>query len=174
MFQLDIDPSAKLPVYRQIIDQTHFAINTGALAAGERLASLRDLSRRHKVAINTVVKAFKALEQRGLVRSGPRTGYHVVGPSAATAAPAAEAKPNASRYQARGVSATKQEVHGAIATLECTVVETFSAGDHDLFIGRVDTLANETRHPMPLLYYRRRYLRIERAATAEVEGKPEA
>ena len=62
---------------------------------------------------------------------------------------------------------------GAIATLECTVVETFSAGDHDLFIGRVDTLANEAQHPMPLLYYRRQYLRIERAATAEVEGKPE-
>lgn len=62
---------------------------------------------------------------------------------------------------------------GAIATLECTVIETFSAGDHDLFIGRVDTLANETEHPMPLLYYRRQYLRIERAATAEVEGKPE-
>lgn len=62
---------------------------------------------------------------------------------------------------------------GAIATLECTVVETFSAGDHDLFIGRVDTLANEQHHPMPLLYYRRRYLRIERSATAEVEGKPE-
>ncbi len=64
-------------------------------------------------------------------------------------------------------------IDGAIATLECTVVETFSAGDHDLFIGRADTLANEVDHPMPLLYYRRRYLRIERAATAEVEGKPE-
>ena len=64
-------------------------------------------------------------------------------------------------------------IDGAIATLECTVVETFSAGDHDLFIGRVDTLASEPSHPMPLLYYRRRYLRIERAATAEVEGKPE-
>ena len=62
---------------------------------------------------------------------------------------------------------------GAIATLECTVVETFSAGDHDLFIGRVDALANESSHPMPLLYYRRRYLHIERAATADVEGKPE-
>jgi flavin reductase (DIM6/NTAB) family NADH-FMN oxidoreductase RutF len=62
---------------------------------------------------------------------------------------------------------------GAIATLECTVVETFSAGDHDLFIGRVDTLENEAHHAMPLLYYRRRYLRIERAASAEVEGKPE-
>ncbi len=64
-------------------------------------------------------------------------------------------------------------IDGAIATLECTVVETFSAGDHDLFIGRVDTVANELAHPMPLLYYRRRYLRIEHAATAEVEGKPE-
>jgi 3-hydroxy-9,10-secoandrosta-1,3,5(10)-triene-9,17-dione monooxygenase reductase component len=64
-------------------------------------------------------------------------------------------------------------IDGAIATLECTVVETFSAGDHDLFIGRVDTLGNDPQHPMPLLYYRRRYLRIERSATAEVEGKPE-
>ena len=64
-------------------------------------------------------------------------------------------------------------VDGAIAALECTVVETFSAGDHDLFIGRVDALANATADPMPLLYYRRRYLRIEDAATSEVEGKPE-
>jgi 3-hydroxy-9,10-secoandrosta-1,3,5(10)-triene-9,17-dione monooxygenase reductase component len=62
---------------------------------------------------------------------------------------------------------------GAIATLECTVVETFSAGDHDLFIGRVDALANELEHPMPLLYYRRRYLRIERAEASDVEGLPE-
>ena len=63
---------------------------------------------------------------------------------------------------------------GAIATLECSVVQTFSAGDHDLFIGRVDTLSDELQHhPMPLLYYRRNYLRIERAAVSEVEGKPE-
>jgi flavin reductase (DIM6/NTAB) family NADH-FMN oxidoreductase RutF len=62
---------------------------------------------------------------------------------------------------------------GAIATLECTVVQTFSAGDHDLFIGRVDALASDERHPAPLLYYRRRYLRIERAQSAEVEGKDE-
>jgi len=62
---------------------------------------------------------------------------------------------------------------GAIATLECTVDGTFSAGDHDLFIGHVDSLANDPEHPMPLIYYRRRYLRIERAETTEVEGKPE-
>jgi 3-hydroxy-9,10-secoandrosta-1,3,5(10)-triene-9,17-dione monooxygenase reductase component len=62
---------------------------------------------------------------------------------------------------------------GAIASLECDVVGTYSAGDHDLFIGRVVSLANDTHQPMPLLYYRRRYLRIERAESSEVEGKPE-
>jgi len=64
-------------------------------------------------------------------------------------------------------------IDGAIASLECSVVQTFSAGDHDLFIGRVDALVNEEHHPQPLLYYRRRYLRIERAQSAVVEGKDE-
>ena len=64
-------------------------------------------------------------------------------------------------------------IDGAIATLECTVVETFSAGDHDLFIGRVDALEDERPDVEPLLYYRRRYLRVERGADSPVEGKPE-
>ncbi len=68
---------------------------------------------------------------------------------------------------------------GAIATLECTVTQTFSAGDHDLFIGRVDSLgaarddAAAGGAAIPLLYFRRRYLRIERGADSPVEGKPE-
>ncbi|MEW5990169.1 MAG: flavin reductase family protein [Chloroflexota bacterium] len=66
---------------------------------------------------------------------------------------------------------------GAIATVECTVIETYPAGDHDLFIGRVEALADgdpRTEARGPLLYFHKRYLRIEQAAHAEVEGKPEA
>jgi len=66
---------------------------------------------------------------------------------------------------------------GAIAGLECTVTETYPAGDHDLFIGRVDALDDggpAAEEIGPLLYFRRRYLRIEQAAHADVEGKPEA
>ena len=62
---------------------------------------------------------------------------------------------------------------GAIATIECTVVERFQAGDHELFIGRVDAMANAEPHPMPLLYYRRQYLRIQRAEASPLEGVPE-
>lgn len=67
-------------------------------------------------------------------------------------------------------------IDGAIATLECTVVETFSAGDHDLFIGQVDSMTASQDEPLPLgplIYFRRGYLQIEQAAIAPVEGKPE-
>lgn len=64
-------------------------------------------------------------------------------------------------------------IEGAIATLECTVVETFSAGDHDLFIGRVDSLDEHREGVAPLLYFRRRYLRVEHGTDSPVEGKPE-
>ena len=60
----------------------------------------------------------------------------------------------------------------AIATLECTVVDVHPAGDHDLYIARVDA-AVAGGEPMPLLYYSGRYLRIERASSHELEGKPE-
>jgi len=61
----------------------------------------------------------------------------------------------------------------AIASLECTTVETFSAGDHDLFIGRVDALTTGPGGADPLLYFRRHYLRLDQGAAAPVKGKPE-
>lgn len=62
---------------------------------------------------------------------------------------------------------------GAVATLECTISDVVSAGDHDLFIGRVESLATADRHPMPLLYYRRRYVRFEPARSSDPRDGPE-
>lgn len=61
----------------------------------------------------------------------------------------------------------------SIAWLECTVEDVHPAGDHDLYIARVDAAASAGEKSMPLLYYSGRYLRIERASTHELEGKPE-
>jgi flavin reductase (DIM6/NTAB) family NADH-FMN oxidoreductase RutF len=61
----------------------------------------------------------------------------------------------------------------AIASLECTIVDVHPAGDHVLYIARVDTASAVGEQPMPLLYYSGRYLRIERASSHELEGKPE-
>ena len=130
VLELHLDPGAKLPVYRQIIDQTHFAINTGALAPGQELPSLRALSERHGIAVNTIVKAFRALADRGLVSSGPRSVYRVRGRKTRAAA-------GASRYAARGVSSSKDEVHSAIRALDrglyprafCKITEDYLTAD---------------------------------------------
>jgi phosphoribosylformylglycinamidine cyclo-ligase len=139
VFEFKIDPRAKLPVYRQLIDQAHFAINTGALAAGQRLPSLRSISTKHSVAVNTVVKAFKVLEERGLISAGPRSGYRVRSTAARPRA-RTDAADAASRYGARGVSATKREVHAAVEALDrglfplafCKITEDYLTGDPDL------------------------------------------
>ena len=65
----------------------------------------------------------------------------------------------------------------AIAALECTVVDVHPAGDHDLYVARVDAATtgplSQGNDPMPLIYYSGRYLRIERAVAHELEGKAE-
>jgi 3-hydroxy-9,10-secoandrosta-1,3,5(10)-triene-9,17-dione monooxygenase reductase component len=61
---------------------------------------------------------------------------------------------------------------GTLAALECTVVETFSVGDHELFIGRVDSLRVDGEGD-PLLYFRRQYLRVDHGTPSRVEGKNE-
>ena len=48
----------------------------------------------------------------------------------------------------------------ALAHLECDVVEHYDAGDHSLFIARVERA--EPLHGRPLLYYRGGYAQLER------------
>jgi 3-hydroxy-9,10-secoandrosta-1,3,5(10)-triene-9,17-dione monooxygenase reductase component len=62
---------------------------------------------------------------------------------------------------------------GILASLECTVIQTFAVGDHELFIGRVDSLGVDGAGD-PLLYFRRQYLRVDHGTRSPVEGKPEA
>jgi flavin reductase (DIM6/NTAB) family NADH-FMN oxidoreductase RutF len=65
-------------------------------------------------------------------------------------------------------------IGGAIATLECAVEDRFEVGDHFLYVGRVEACSIEEPSAPPLLYHRKRYLRIQRATTARVVGKPES
>jgi 3-hydroxy-9,10-secoandrosta-1,3,5(10)-triene-9,17-dione monooxygenase reductase component len=58
-----------------------------------------------------------------------------------------------------------------LATLECSVVQSYEVGDHELFIARVDSLQTaEPGDADPLLYFRRQYLRVDHGTTSPVEG----
>jgi len=61
----------------------------------------------------------------------------------------------------------------ALAYLSCDVDKVIEAGDHTMYLGRVIETACRDDVGWPLLYFRRRYLSIERAATADLRGKPD-
>jgi flavin reductase (DIM6/NTAB) family NADH-FMN oxidoreductase RutF len=48
----------------------------------------------------------------------------------------------------------------AHAHLECVTVHAYEAGDHTIFIGRVEAVSSPGDHPEPLLYYRGQYRRL--------------
>ena len=60
---------------------------------------------------------------------------------------------------------------GTLGAIECSVVETYPVGDHELFIARVDSL--QVDEGDPLLYFRRQYLRVDHGTPSPVEGKNE-
>ena len=122
--KLNIDTTSSIPVFQQIIDAIHFSINTGDLAAGQKLPSIRKLASENRIATNTVAKALRQLEFRGLVRAMDRSGYVV-------------SAHDGGRYQGRGVSTDKSEVHkvvdgmdaGAIPGAFCKITEDYLGGD---------------------------------------------
>src|SRR3989304_686013 len=64
---LRVENSSAVPVYRQIVDQIKYQIASGALAAGARLPSVRELARQIPVNQNTVLKAYDILSAEGLL-----------------------------------------------------------------------------------------------------------
>ncbi len=63
MFKLD--PKSRKSIYEQVIDNLKELIMTGKLEAGEKLPSVRDLSKVITVNPNTVQKAYRELERQG-------------------------------------------------------------------------------------------------------------
>jgi GntR family transcriptional regulator len=72
-----LDPASGVPFYRQITDQVLGGIATGALAAGEQLPTVRALAVELKVNLNTVAKAYKELEIRGVLSTQQGSGTYV-------------------------------------------------------------------------------------------------
>lgn len=74
MTELRVDLGAPTPVYEQIRSQLAALVAVGALGPGERLPASRDLARDLGVAVGTVQRAYRELEQAGVVHSRRRTG----------------------------------------------------------------------------------------------------
>lgn len=78
------------PLYRRIAGHYRQAIQQGALPAGERLPSVRNLMRTHQVSLSTALQACRELEGEGWLEARPRSGYFVRTPRRMGMPPARE------------------------------------------------------------------------------------
>ncbi len=74
---ITLDLKSGVPVYRQIIDQILAAIASGALEGGDQLPTVRQLAVDLSVNPNTVVRAYRELEIRGILTTQQGTGTFI-------------------------------------------------------------------------------------------------
>jgi GntR family transcriptional regulator len=72
-----LDSSSGVPFYRQIIDQVLLAVGDGRLKPGTQLPTVRQLAVDLSVNLNTVAKAYREMEIRGIVQTQQGTGTFV-------------------------------------------------------------------------------------------------
>ncbi len=76
-FSLRVNTKSPIAVYMQIEYHVQFAIASGRIKSGDALPSVRDLSESLDVNPNTVTKAFRDLELKGLVTTRRGIGVRV-------------------------------------------------------------------------------------------------
>lgn len=75
--RIRLDPGAREPLSKQLRDELAARIAAGRPAPGERLPPIRDLAGRLRIAPNTVAKAYRELEDAGLLVGRGRLGTFV-------------------------------------------------------------------------------------------------
>ena len=76
-FEFGLDLQSGVPVYRQIMDQVTGGIAAGALRQGDQLPTVRQLAVDLAINPNTVIRAYRELEIRGVLETQQGTGTFV-------------------------------------------------------------------------------------------------
>ena len=72
-----LDPSSGVPTYLQLVQQVEHALRLGYLKPGDQLPKVRDAVAALTINPNTVLKAYKELETKGLAAGRPGQGTFV-------------------------------------------------------------------------------------------------
>ena len=72
-----VDPSSSIPPFEQVRAQLAGLVAGGELPAGTRLATVRQLALDLGLAVNTVARAYRALEADGVIVTEGRRGSYV-------------------------------------------------------------------------------------------------
>ncbi len=74
-----LDPASGVPTYLQLVQQVEHALRLGYLNRGDRLPKVREVVASLAINPNTVLKAYKELEIKGLTSGRPGQGTFIDG-----------------------------------------------------------------------------------------------
>jgi len=72
-----LDPGSGVPTYLQLVQQVEHALRLGYLRPGDQLPKVRDVVTALAINPNTVLKAYKELETKGLAAGRPGQGTFI-------------------------------------------------------------------------------------------------
>ena len=72
-----LDPASGVPTYLQLVQQVEHALRLGYLKPGDQLPKVRDVVAALVINPNTVLKAYKELETKGLAAGRPGQGTFI-------------------------------------------------------------------------------------------------
>jgi GntR family transcriptional regulator len=74
-----LDPNSGVPTYLQIVQQVENALRLGYLVKGDQLPKVREVVASLAINPNTVLKAYRELEHKGLAAGRPGQGTFIEG-----------------------------------------------------------------------------------------------
>jgi GntR family transcriptional regulator len=72
-----LNPASGVPLYLQLIEHVKHSIETGAMRAGDQLPSVRQMAEDLMINPNTVARAYRDLEQEGVIELKHGSGAFV-------------------------------------------------------------------------------------------------
>jgi GntR family transcriptional regulator len=72
-----LDPGSGVPTYLQLVQQVEHALRLGYLSRGDRLPTVKEVVGSLAINPNTVLKAYRELEHRGLAAGRPGQGTFI-------------------------------------------------------------------------------------------------
>lgn len=88
---INLDFRDARPIYEQICEKIKVLIVSGVIKSGDKIMSVRDMAAALTINPNTIVKAYKQLEQEGYIYSIQGKGYFVAEKSFAASSAKIEA-----------------------------------------------------------------------------------
>lgn len=79
--KFDVDLTKHTPIYLQIISQVKHAVASGDLQPGDQLPTVRQLAADLRVNFNTVARAYRLLDEEGIISTQHGRGTFILEPA---------------------------------------------------------------------------------------------